>query len=56
MEVFYKNLLSGMNKGEALRKAKISLMKGTEMMEGKKVSYSHPFFWAPFILVGKSNQ
>ncbi len=53
MEIFYKNLMSSMTEAEALRKAKITLMKETEVVEGNKLSYSHPFFWAPFVLVGK---
>ncbi|MDQ7824597.1 MAG: CHAT domain-containing protein [Candidatus Eremiobacteraeota bacterium] len=42
MEAFYRNLASGLDKGEALRKAELEIM-------GK---YPHPFHWAPFILVG----
>ncbi|MEQ8186798.1 MAG: CHAT domain-containing protein [Candidatus Eremiobacterota bacterium] len=53
MEIFYKNLMAGMTKAEALRKAKITLMKETEVIEGNRLSYSHPFFWAPFVMVGK---
>ncbi len=44
MAVFYHNLLqAGMDRGEALRQAQLSLMKG---------SYAHPYYWAPFVLVG----
>jgi CHAT domain-containing protein/tetratricopeptide (TPR) repeat protein len=45
---FYKNLLakrSGSAYAEHLRKAKLQLIK-----EG---TYAHPFFWSPFILIGK---
>lgn len=55
MEIFYKNLISGMNKGEALRQAKIQFMNENEIVEGKEISYSHPFFWAPFVMVGVNN-
>jgi len=55
MEIFYGNLLYGMNKSKALREAKLSIMKDFEVIEGKKVSYAHPFFWAPFVLMGDSN-
>ncbi|MCK4941692.1 CHAT domain-containing protein, partial [candidate division WOR-3 bacterium] len=45
MENFYKNLKGGsMNKIEALRQAQIS------MINHKR--YSHPYYWAPFILIG----
>lgn len=37
---------SGMPKGEALRQAQLSLLKGTAS------PFSHPYFWAPFILIG----
>ena len=40
MVQFYQNLKQGMSKGEALQKAKLSQIA------------SHPFFWAPFVLIG----
>ena len=40
MVQFYENLKQGMSKGEALRQAKLSQIDG------------HPFFWAPFVLIG----
>jgi len=55
VEIFYKNLISGMNKTEALRQAKLEIMKGSETIKGQEFSYNHPFFWAPFILMGESN-
>ena len=56
MEKFYINMINcGMNKTQALRDAKLTLMKESASLEGKNVSYSHPFFWAPFILIGNSN-
>ncbi len=45
---FYKNLLNGkksLSYSHWLRQAKLRMIK-----EGK---YSHPFYWSPFILVGK---
>jgi len=56
MEIFYKKLLSGMNKAEALRQAKLELMKESDKLYGESVSYRHPFFWAPFVFVGKSEK
>jgi len=55
MEEFYRNLLAGKNKAEALRQAKLTLMKEDNKLEGVNISYSHPFFWAPFVLMGESN-
>ncbi|MFM7450082.1 MAG: CHAT domain-containing protein, partial [Leptolyngbyaceae cyanobacterium] len=40
MVQFYQNLKQGMGKAEALRRAKLSQID------------SHPFFWAPFVLIG----
>jgi CHAT domain-containing protein/Tfp pilus assembly protein PilF len=44
MELFYQNLNNGMQIVEALRAAQISLMANPR--------YKHPFFWAPFVLLG----
>jgi CHAT domain-containing protein/tetratricopeptide (TPR) repeat protein len=48
MESFYRNLGKGTGKGEALRLAKLEVMG----IERDGVSFAHPFFWAPFILLG----
>jgi CHAT domain-containing protein len=45
MGEFYKNLIKNkLSKTDALRKARLALIVG-----GK---YSHPFYWAPFVLIG----
>jgi CHAT domain-containing protein len=44
MKTFYSQLLAGKRKGTALRQAQLTLLQ-TE-------TYRHPFFWAPFILIG----
>ena len=49
MKLFYQNLKDGMGKTEALRQAKIELIRTRE----KGMSYAHPFLWAPFVLVGE---
>jgi CHAT domain-containing protein len=67
MRAFYRNLRS-MTKAEALQKAQIDLMKSsirfhvergpggttrsTDDQPDMAIDCSHPFFWAPFILVG----
>ena len=43
MIAFYKALSSGATKAEALQKAQQTLLAG---------SFNHPFYWAPFILIG----
>jgi len=64
MEKFYQYLKT-MNKSEALRRAKLDLMDGKFSLSVNrgvggitkgadvKQSYSDPFYWAPFILIGK---
>ena len=42
---FYRRLKNGADKATALQEAQIKLME-TE-------NYSHPYYWAPFIIVGK---
>jgi CHAT domain-containing protein len=45
MEKFYRGLMTvRLSKTEALRQAQIELLRSEE--------FSHPFFWAPFLLVG----
>jgi len=45
MGEFYKNLIkSKLSKTDALRKAQLSLISNPK--------YSHPFYWAPFVLIG----
>ncbi len=44
MAEFYKQLSSGARKAEALRSAQLALLKDSQ--------YHHPFYWAPFVLVG----
>lgn len=43
MGKFYQELKQGLPKAEALRLARLSLLKGR---------YQHPRFWAPFVLLG----
>jgi CHAT domain-containing protein len=38
-----------MTKAEALGQAQLALLRG----ESQKAPYAHPFYWAPFILIGK---
>ncbi len=45
MQFFYRNLLAGESKVQALQNAQCALMKQTPQ-------YAHPYFWAAFRLVG----
>ncbi len=49
MKAFYKNLKQGMSKDDALRQAKL------ELLRGQQPAWRHPYYWAPFVLVGESN-
>jgi CHAT domain-containing protein/Tfp pilus assembly protein PilF len=46
MSYFYKYISEGKSKSQALRLAKIKMING---------KYSHPFFWASFVLYGDSS-
>lgn len=46
MEKFYRNLLSGMTKKEALRRAQIEM----------RAKYPNPYYWAGFVLNGDGEQ
>ncbi|MGH9721633.1 MAG: CHAT domain-containing tetratricopeptide repeat protein [Bryobacteraceae bacterium] len=50
MKRFYGNLKGGMNRDEALRKAKIAIMKTPSS------PWRHPYYWAPFVFVGDPGQ
>jgi CHAT domain-containing protein len=50
MIAFHKNLTTAkgqINKAEALRQAALKLMKNRQ--------YSHPFYWAPFVIIGDAH-
>ena len=44
MTVFYKELAAGQPKAEAMRRAQLAVMHDAR--------FTHPFFWAPFIVLG----
>ena len=46
MELFYGNMLKGMSKAKSLQEAQRKMIS----QEGEAVS--HPFYWAPYFLVG----
>lgn len=51
MERFYEQLVGGASKAAALQKAQLGLLY--EGVQSEEPSYrQHPFFWAPFYLVG----
>ena len=52
MTSFYKAMTEGKGQLGALRQAKLGIMKMRLRFAGTEVSLAHPFFWAPFILIG----
>ena len=50
MESFYSRIAQGQSKGEALRAAQLDFIQGEAAAEND--GYPHPYFWAPFFLVG----
>ncbi len=51
MERFYAGLRDGLLPAEALRAAKLALLR---QLEGKGFCYALPYFWAPFVLMGSA--
>ena len=51
MREFYRLKESGLSKAEALQKAQLKLVYG-EMTSPDNHDFTHPYFWAPFILIG----
>lgn len=39
-------------KAEALRQAQLALLRGPAASSPHDADYSHPFYWAPFVLIG----
>ncbi|MEJ2706928.1 MAG: CHAT domain-containing protein [Anaerolineales bacterium] len=52
MRSFYKNLADGETKGAALRQAQLELLSSRNNQQ----DFTHPYFWAPFFLVGNWGQ
>ncbi len=66
MQEFYKLWTThpDMPKAEALREAQLALLQGTSRAateasvtdkHSARHAYAHPFYWAPFILIGNWN-
>ncbi len=52
MTAFYGHLVRGATKGDALRQAQLQFINGHIAPELPADAYTHPYFWAPFFLVG----
>ena len=49
MKDFYSGLVNGKDKKEALQQAKL------DMIHSENKLYRHPYYWAPYVIVGNSN-
>jgi CHAT domain-containing protein len=55
MTAFYACLTAGRTKGEALRQAQLGFIRGQGAPDPAQAArFAHPYFWAPFHLVGDS--
>jgi CHAT domain-containing protein len=53
MSDFYKRLTSGESIANALREAQQALRQVERVVQGKRIRpYEHPYYWAPFFLIG----
>jgi CHAT domain-containing protein len=53
MEIFYRKLVEGWTKGDALRYAQRQFLEGQETGDrGTVGTHTHPYYWAPLFLVG----
>jgi CHAT domain-containing protein len=55
MASFYKAMTGGKDTAGALRQAKLDILKKHLLLAGAEVSLAHPFFWAPFVLIGSGD-
>jgi CHAT domain-containing protein len=51
MREFYRLRESGMTKAEALQQAQLVFLNGL-LSSDDGHDFTHPYFWAPFILIG----
>jgi CHAT domain-containing protein/predicted negative regulator of RcsB-dependent stress response len=53
MQRFYQGLAQGQRKGSALRHAQLAFIQADQAAPASEDgAYAHPYFWAPFFLVG----
>jgi len=55
METFYQKLTDGYSKGAAMREAQLQFIHAkVNPSNGQSGIYAHPYYWAPFFLVGET--
>jgi CHAT domain-containing protein len=55
MEHFYQQIAQGQRKGAALRLAQQHFIRPHAEPDQQTARYSHPYFWAPFFLIGHND-
>jgi CHAT domain-containing protein len=56
MRAFYQSLRKGLSKGAALRAAQLEMLHTEREEDMSKPWYKHPYFWAPFCLMGADDK
>jgi CHAT domain-containing protein len=55
MQRFYHDLAAGQRRGSALRHAQLAFIRQDPAISpSEHARYAHPYFWAPFFLVGNA--
>ncbi len=52
MKQFYAHLKQGKSKAAALQAAQLSLLRPNPKSKIRNPKWTHPFYWAPFVLIG----
>jgi CHAT domain-containing protein len=50
MKSMYRNINRGLPRDEALRQAKLTMSRGAQ------TAWRHPYYWAPFVLMGSAGR
>jgi hypothetical protein len=53
MTAYYTGLRAGLGRGEALRQAKLAMLRKAATHGPSRHPYQHPFYWASFIQSGE---
>ena len=54
MRGFYGGLAQGRNKAQSLREAQVAFIEGGRAIDGEEIPRrsAHPYYWAPFVIMG----
>jgi CHAT domain-containing protein len=54
MRDFYDALRQGQTRAQALQQAQLLMLRAGRQATGRARLYTHPAYWAPFVLLGKA--